>query len=201
MPGNSDVVVSNRPFEVGVRYAQLSILELINAQLRLLVGHIEQIGSEMERRPLTDFVAIVGVEVSISSCRRTAQSPMAFGRSLATVLVNRMSSQVVNRNPGLDTDSGSQRQVLCEAVREGVAEEIVKDVTVTDRTNDAIAIAFDCHRCQRSISFFDSAWEEPLLPTFCRAARLHLWLRGSDVFRLEAFRSLGDIEFDRLAFL
>ena len=55
MPGNSDVVVSNRPFEVGVRYAQLSILELINAQLRLLVGHIEQIGSEMERRPLTDF--------------------------------------------------------------------------------------------------------------------------------------------------
>src|SRR5439155_5567630 len=117
MPENSDVVVSNRPFEVGVRYAQLSILELINAQLRLLVGHIEQIGSEMERRPLTDFVAIVGVEVSISSCRRTAQSPMAFGRSLATVLVNRMSSQVVNRNPGLDTDSGSQRQVLCEAVR------------------------------------------------------------------------------------
>ena len=71
---------------------------------------------------------------------------MAFGRSLATVLVNRMSSQVVNRNPGLDTDSGSQRQVLCEAVREGVAEEIVKDVTATGGTNDAIDIALDCHR-------------------------------------------------------
>src|SRR5262249_32329964 len=120
---DAGVAVTNRSLEVGVGNVQRRILELIDAELRLLIDHVEQVGSKVQSRALAHFVAVVGVNVAVTSGWSAAKSTTTTERDFAAVLVNRVSSKVIDGNTALDAHASTQGEVFGKAAREGIADE------------------------------------------------------------------------------
>ncbi len=126
--GNPETASADRALEVKVGVIKRRVLKLIDTQLSLLISNVKQIGPEVEGLLLSHLQRVLGVHVAFARGWRSAQrTPPAEG-DFATVLIDRMGPEVVDRNSGFNANRSSQGQVLKKSVGEGVAQEGVKDM-------------------------------------------------------------------------
>src|SRR6516165_2293684 len=121
--------------EVSVRNSDGALRKLIEAQLGLVVGDVEQVSTNAQTRSFGNPDRIVHVVVDTAEVRRTAQRTARRGainrvvraeRNFACVGVDRVRVQVVDRDARLEVHRAPHRQPLGMVAAEGVADESVR---------------------------------------------------------------------------